>query len=160
MPGICFILLHHNKVPRAAFFLFFPFPAVFMCVSSRSVLQTTEGFKAEHKDLKVERPLLLKEDRKVAELRYNRRRRRPGTGTSSSDASRDASAWSLLSIPAALSTLSTMASSSAIAPNLPMAVTCWGRCPGPHFVLESCLPTHSVPRRMGPVLVWLTSSAA
>lgn len=66
---------------------------------------------AEHKDLKVERPLLLKEDGEVAELRYNRRRRPRTLGTSSSDASRNASAWRLLSIPAASSTLSTMASS-------------------------------------------------
>lgn len=62
--------------------------------------------------------------------------------------------------PAAFSTLSTMASSSAMAPNLPMAVTRWGRRPGPRSVLESCLPTHSVPWRTRPALMWLTSFAA
>lgn len=81
---------------------------LFLCTSPQGVCcaHRPRPGDAEHKDLKVERPLLLKEGGEVAELRYNRRRR-PGTGILYSAASRDASAWSLLSIPAAFSTLST-----------------------------------------------------
>lgn len=95
---------------------------------------------AEHKDLKVERPLLLKGEGEVAELRHNGRRW-AGTGTSSSAASRDASARSLLSIPAVFSILSTMAPSSAIATQPSHGSDMLGQTPSPLFCPGE-LPTH------------------
>lgn len=123
MPGICFILSHHNRSAKSSIFPVLPFSCCFYVLFFKdyAVPKDNPGLPsrlgdAEHKDLKVERSCCRKKREKWQ--CWGRMRKKPGTGTSSSAASRDASAWSGDSIPAAYSTLSTMASSSAVAPNL------------------------------------------